>query len=102
LFSNAGTMAKFEESATQKERIVLSGWNYFVQSFNAGKGGNLKADAPIACKSATGALRTAERLVSSPSPPIEARPAPGVARPAKPRPPLVLTPPVVNPPQSAF
>jgi hypothetical protein len=25
LFSNAGTMAKFEESATQKERIVLSG-----------------------------------------------------------------------------
>jgi predicted molibdopterin-dependent oxidoreductase YjgC len=36
--------------------------NYFVQSFNADKGGNLKADAPIACKSATGALRTAERL----------------------------------------
>ena len=25
LFSNAGTMAKFEESATQKERMVLSG-----------------------------------------------------------------------------
>ncbi len=24
---------------------------YFVQAFNAGKGGNLKADAPIACKS---------------------------------------------------
>jgi hypothetical protein len=36
--------------------------SYFVQSFNAGKGGNLKADAPIACKSAEGALRTAERL----------------------------------------
>ena len=36
--------------------------SYFVQAFNAGKGGNLKADAPIACKSATGALRTAERL----------------------------------------
>jgi len=35
--------------------------SYFVQAFNAGKGGNLKADAPIACKSATGALRTAER-----------------------------------------
>jgi hypothetical protein len=31
--------------------------SYFVQSFNAGKGGNLKADAPIACKSETGALR---------------------------------------------
>ena len=38
---------------------------YFVQAFNAGKGGNLKADAPIACKSANGALRTAERLAPS-------------------------------------
>jgi hypothetical protein len=38
---------------------------YFVQAFNAGKGGNLKADAPIACKSSTGALRTAERLALS-------------------------------------
>ena len=36
--------------------------SYFVQAFNAGKGGNLKADAPIACKSAERALRTAERL----------------------------------------
>jgi hypothetical protein len=39
--------------------------SYFVQAFDAGKGGNLKADAPIACKSATGALRTAERLALS-------------------------------------
>ena len=39
--------------------------SYFVQAFNAGKGGNLKADAPIACKTATGALRTAERLALS-------------------------------------
>lgn len=38
---------------------------YFVQAFNGGKGGNLKADAPIVCKSATGALRTAERLALS-------------------------------------
>ena len=38
---------------------------YFVQAFNAGKAGNLKADAPIACKSETGALRTAERLALS-------------------------------------
>jgi hypothetical protein len=38
---------------------------YFVQSFNAGKGINLKADAPIACRSATVAVRTAERLASS-------------------------------------
>ena len=39
--------------------------SYFVQSFSTGKGGSLKADAPIACKSATGAVRTAERLASS-------------------------------------
>jgi len=38
---------------------------YFVQSINSGKGGNLEADAPIACKSATGAVRTAERLALS-------------------------------------
>jgi hypothetical protein len=35
---------------------------YVVQSFNAGKGDALKADGPIACKSAAAALRTAERL----------------------------------------
>ena len=39
--------------------------SYFVQAFNAGKGGELKADTPIACKSASGALRTAERLALS-------------------------------------
>jgi hypothetical protein len=39
--------------------------SYFVQAFNAGRGGNLKADAPIACKTETGALRTAERLALS-------------------------------------
>jgi len=35
---------------------------YFVQAFNAGKGGHLKPESPIVCKSADGALRTAERL----------------------------------------
>ncbi len=35
---------------------------YIVQAFNAGKGKNLKPDAPIVCKSGAGALRTAERL----------------------------------------
>jgi hypothetical protein len=35
---------------------------YFVQAFNAGKGGHLKPESPIVCKSASGALRTAERL----------------------------------------
>jgi hypothetical protein len=39
--------------------------SYFVQAFDAGRGGNLKADAPIACKTETGALRTAERLALS-------------------------------------
>ena len=39
--------------------------SYFVQVFNAGKGANLKADTPIACKTAAGALRTAERLALS-------------------------------------
>jgi hypothetical protein len=38
---------------------------YFVQSFDAGKGRNLKGNAPIACKSATVAVRTAERLALS-------------------------------------
>ena len=39
--------------------------SYFVQAFNAGRGENLKTDAPIACKTETSALRTAERLASS-------------------------------------
>jgi hypothetical protein len=39
--------------------------SYFVQAFNAGKGGSLKADTLIPCKTATGALRTAERLALS-------------------------------------
>jgi hypothetical protein len=39
--------------------------SHFVQAFNAGRGGSLKADAPIACKTETGALRTAERLALS-------------------------------------
>ena len=39
--------------------------SYFVQAFSAGKGGHLKPNSPIVCKSATGALRTAERLALS-------------------------------------
>jgi hypothetical protein len=34
---------------------------FLVQAFNNGKGGHLKANAPVACRSADGA-RTAERL----------------------------------------
>ena len=41
--------------------------SYFVQAFTAGTnwGQTLKADAPIACKTEAGALRTAERLALS-------------------------------------
>jgi hypothetical protein len=35
---------------------------YVVQAFSAGKGGHLKPESPIACKSESSALRTAERL----------------------------------------
>jgi hypothetical protein len=38
---------------------------YLVQAFTQGKGQGLKGDAPIPCKSAEGARRTAERLASS-------------------------------------
>jgi hypothetical protein len=38
---------------------------YLVQSFTAGKGDSLEGDAPIPCKSAEGARRTAERLAVS-------------------------------------
>lgn len=38
---------------------------YLVQAFAAGKGDTLKGDAPIRCKSAEAARRTAERLASS-------------------------------------
>jgi hypothetical protein len=38
---------------------------YLVQGFTAGKGEGLKGDAPIACKSAEGARRTAEKLAAS-------------------------------------
>lgn len=38
---------------------------YLVQAFTAGKGGSLKGEVPIPCKSAEGARRTAERLATS-------------------------------------
>jgi hypothetical protein len=38
---------------------------YFIRAFDAGPGGSLKADAPIACRTETGALRTAQRLALS-------------------------------------
>jgi hypothetical protein len=44
---------------------MASETTYVVQAFNAGKGGRLKPDSPIVCKTASGALRTAERLALS-------------------------------------
>jgi len=38
---------------------------YLVQAFNATKGGRLKADTPIRCKTAEAARRTADRLALS-------------------------------------
>ena len=38
---------------------------HIVQSYVAGKGGRLKADIPVPCKSAEAALRTAERLAQT-------------------------------------
>jgi hypothetical protein len=35
---------------------------FLVQAFNTAKGGRLKPSPPVACKSAQGARRTAERL----------------------------------------
>jgi hypothetical protein len=37
---------------------------FTVQSFVAGRGGSLKADKPVACKSADAARRMAERIAS--------------------------------------
>jgi hypothetical protein len=39
--------------------------NYLVQAFVAGRGTGLKADKPIACKSADEARRKAERMAST-------------------------------------
>jgi len=36
--------------------------SFLVQAFNISKGTRLKANAPVACSSAEGARRTAERL----------------------------------------
>jgi hypothetical protein len=35
---------------------------FLVQAFNNGRAGHLKANAPVVCRSAEGARRTAERL----------------------------------------
>jgi large subunit ribosomal protein L24 len=56
---------------------------------------------PPATPSTSSAPVVTQQLAPLP-PPIEVRPAPGAARQAKPRQPLVLKPPVASPPPSAF
>ncbi|MGA7484445.1 MAG: hypothetical protein WBW26_21490, partial [Bradyrhizobium sp.] len=54
------------------------------------------ANAPAASNS-PGVSQQAQQVLPPLPPPIEVRPAPTVARPAKPRAPLVLTPPAPQP-----
>jgi hypothetical protein len=49
----------------QKWTLVSRQTNFFVQTLDAVTGDQLKAGAPIACRTAEGALRTAERLALS-------------------------------------
>ncbi len=51
--------------AHQDGKVVARETVYVVQTYNPGKGNRLKADTPLACKSAEAALRTAERLAQS-------------------------------------
>ena len=47
--------------AKRKRQIMTRESTFLVQAFNS-KGGRLKPNPPVACKSADGARRTAERL----------------------------------------
>ena len=48
---------------TLQEQVFMTRQTTFlVQAFNIAKGSHLKANTPIACSSAEGARRTAERL----------------------------------------
>jgi hypothetical protein len=49
-------------SFTAKAGFMTIATTFLVQAFSSGKGGHLKANAPVACRSADGARRTAERL----------------------------------------
>ena len=48
--------------ATGKRQSMTRQSTFLVQAFNNSKGGRLKPNPPVACKSADGARRTAERL----------------------------------------
>jgi hypothetical protein len=49
-------------SPLQQRVFMTRQTTFLVQAFNISKGTRLKANAPIACSSAEGARRTAERL----------------------------------------
>jgi hypothetical protein len=49
-------------SYAAKAGFMTTTTTFLVQAFSSGKGGHLKANAPVACRSADGARRTAERL----------------------------------------
>ena len=49
-------------SCTAKAGFMTTETTFLVQAFSSGKGGQLKASAPVSCRSADGARRTAERL----------------------------------------
>jgi hypothetical protein len=62
----------------------------------------LSVPRPPAAPQAPAAPVVSQQVAPPLPPPIEVRPAPGLMRPPKPRPPLVLTPPAANPAQPGF
>ena len=49
-------------SFAAKAGFMTIATTFLVQAFSSGRGGHLKANTPVACRSADGARRTAERL----------------------------------------
>jgi hypothetical protein len=52
-------------SFAAKAGFMTIATTFLVQAFSSGRGGHLKANTPVACRSADGARRTAERLALS-------------------------------------
>jgi hypothetical protein len=62
-FGNHAALALLDAvSFAAKAGFMTTETTFLVQAFSSGKGGRLKANAPVACRSADGARRTAERL----------------------------------------
>jgi len=58
-------MGAKERTVLESEHFVSRQTNFFVQTFEAAAGDQLNAGALIACRTAEGALRAAERLALS-------------------------------------